>query len=379
MESMGSVEVIGRCNYCNQPNHTEDICFAKQKALGKGSKYKCKICDSPDHWKNECPERGSNKDKNHRGGNNSNRGAVVSKSGSRVSGHEVASNTLRPLECSRCKYSAKLSSCAGCKKTSDINHCLLHCPAYNSMSLAEKVNVVKSSRSCAVCLHPSHTSDRCDFKDKIQNICGMDGCKSHHHPSLHGSQDVYVAGVNILRLQQRREIAVDTPAGCLQVEDWFQRQQYTQDSFPVVHKSHQEEIEELKSELGKPLINGDKVLMTLMKIPIVYGKKRKKTQVVSFFDDGSNCSIIRTKLAENLGLWGESVTLDLGTINARNTVVTKLYCVELIDVYGKKHTIRAFGLDKLSGNLPAVDVTDIKKNFSNRIQASWDKLERPYG
>ena len=128
-----------------------------------------------------------------------------------------------------------------------------------------------------MCLHPSHTSDRCDFKDKIQNICGMDGCKSHHHPSLHGSQDVYVAGVNILRLQQKREIAVDTPVGCLQVEDWFQKQQYTQDSFPIVHKSRQEEIEELKSKLGKPLINGDKVLMTLMKIPIVYGKKRKKT------------------------------------------------------------------------------------------------------
>ena len=60
------------------------------------------------------------------------------------------------------------------------------------MSVPEKVGIVKQSQSCAVCLHPGHTSDKCDFKDKDKNICGFGGCKSHHHPSLHGSRDVYV-------------------------------------------------------------------------------------------------------------------------------------------------------------------------------------------
>ena len=118
------------------------------------------------------------------------------------------------------------------------------------MSLQDRVNVVKNSKSCAVCLHPSHTSDKCDFKDKVQNICGMDGCKSHHHPILHGSPDIYVAGVNVLKLQQRKAVAIDTPKGCLQVEDWFERQQFIHDSYPLVCKSQQEEIEDLKSELA---------------------------------------------------------------------------------------------------------------------------------
>ena len=135
----------------------------------------------------------------------------------------------------------------------------------------------------------------------------MDGCKSHHHPILHGSPDIYVAGVNVLKLQQRKAVAIDTPKGCLQVEDWFERQQFIHDSYPLVCKSRQEEIEDLKSELAKPLINGDKVLMTIMYLPIVYGKKRERSQLVGFFDDGSNCSIIRNQLAEDLGLWGENV------------------------------------------------------------------------
>ena len=376
MEAMCTVEEVIKCTYCNKNNHTEESCFAKQKNQGRGKdtgKYRCKICNSPDHWKNECPDRGSDKDRKYKGSSNhgkNNDGIAV--------GVKVASNTLRPLDCSRCKYSSRLSSCAGCKKSSNINHCLLHCPTYNSMSLTDKVTVVKNSMSCAVCLHPSHTSDRCDFKDKDQNICGMDGCKSHHHPSLHGSQDIYVAGVNVLWLQQEKEVAIDTPAGCFQIKDWFQRQQFTQDSFPVAFKNRCEEIDDLKLELAKPMISGDKVLMTIMHLPIVYGVKREETTLVGFFDDGSNCSIIRYNLAEELGLWGETVTLDLGTINARNTVVTKLYCVELLDIYGNKHTIRAFGLEKISGSLSIVDISAVKSEFSVHVQANWNKLERPH-
>ena len=58
------------------------------------------------------------------------------------------------------------------------------------------------------------------------------------------------------------------------------------------------------------------------------------TEIVGFFDDGTNCSVIKNSLAIKLGLWGDSVTLELGTVNATTTIKTKLYCVELTDKEG---------------------------------------------
>ena len=177
LESMGGLsgdKEGNKCSFCGKNGHTEDVCFSKKRAE-KGSKGSgkrnsgCAICGSEDHWKNECPDRGSNRDRKAK----TNKGAATGAGKNNV---DVGSNSLRPLECQRCKFSSKLTKCAGCKKTSNINHCLLHCPEFNLLSVVDKTNVVKSSKSCAICLHPSHTSDKCDFKDKDKNICGMDGC-----------------------------------------------------------------------------------------------------------------------------------------------------------------------------------------------------------
>ena len=386
LESMGGLsgdKEGNKCSFCGKNGHTEDVCFSKKRAE-KGSKGSgkrnsgCAICGSEDHWKNECPDRGSNRDRKAK----TNKGAATGAGKNNV---DVGSNSLRPLECQRCKFSSKLTKCAGCKKTSNINHCLLHCPEFNLLSVVDKTNVVKSSKSCAICLHPSHTSDKCDFKDKDKNICGMDGCQSHHHPCLHGSKDAYVTGVNVLLMQQIKEVAHDTPQGCVEVSDWLNREKFIQDSYAVgaadkiVDKKRKLEMEEIKQEMAKPLVCGDQVLMTLMNLPIVYGKERHKENIVGFFDDGSNCSVIRKSLAEELGLWGEKCSLELGTVNATTTIETKLYCVELVDISGKRHLIKAFGLDSISGVLQSVNLDNIKADFSPAIKQSWDKLKRPSG
>ena len=94
------------------------------------------------------------------------------------------------------------------------------------------------------------------------------------------------------------------------------REKFIQDSYAVgaadkiVDKKRKLEMEEIKQEMAKPLVCGDQVLMTLMNLPIVYGKERHKENIVGFFDDGSNCSVIRKSLAEELGLW-ESVLWSL--------------------------------------------------------------------
>ena len=96
--------------------------------------------------------------------------------------------------------------------------------------------------------------------------------------------------------------------------------------------SREFELDEVRQELSKPLLSGDKVLMTMMYLPVKYGLVGEMTKIVGFFDDGSNCSVVKNSVATKLGLWGENVTLELGTVNATTTTKTKLYCVELVDM-----------------------------------------------
>ena len=100
---------------------------------------------------------------------------------------------------------------------------------------------------------------------------------------------------------------------------------------------------------------------------------------MGFFDDGSNCSVIKTELAVKLKLWGDPITLELGTVNASTTIDTKLYCVELVDMQGDRYLLKAFGLDSISGELPTISVAGIKHEFSQEVQQNWDKMSRPTG
>ena len=76
------------CSYCGKPNHSEDKCYTKQRDAGgqgqgggrglpPGGKGGCAICSSQDHWKNECPDLGTFRDKKFAkkgGSSNSTRG-----------------------------------------------------------------------------------------------------------------------------------------------------------------------------------------------------------------------------------------------------------------------------------------------------------------
>ena len=67
-------------------------------------------------------------------------------------------------------------------------------------------------------------------------------------------------------------------------------------------------------------------------------------------------------------------------MNATTVVNTKLYCVELVDMEGTRHLVRAFGLETLSGPLPIVSMRRmLKDEFSVTVQLNWEKLARPGG
>ena len=415
MDTMGcrlSGQGEDKCGYCSKPNHTEENCFTKQRDKGTGTvgakslprgRGGCAICGDEGHWKNECPLKNTDKDKygGGRGGNtNSSKGrvkGVKGDSGDGVSCVDVGSNILRALDCGRCKAASKLTSCAGCRKTSNINHCLAHCSSFMVLGVNDRVNIIKSSKSCAVCLHPSHTSDKCLNRNKDNYICGIDNCQSHHHPCLHGSTNTFVTAVNVLLRQQYRAVSIDSQDAFLPLGDVHDRVQYQEDSYALGETmsglrlvcktvgetsgtgNRAKEVEEVIAELAKPLIHGDKVLMVMQGVQLVYGMERTPATVVGFFDDGSNCSVIKNDLAIRLQLWGDPVMLELGTVNALTTVDTKLYCVELVDKEGNRHLIKAFGLDNISGELPTIGIKGIKHEFSQDVQDNWENMQRMTG
>ena len=156
------------------------------------------------------------------------------------------------------------------------------------------------------------------------------------------SSDVFVTAINVLLRQQSQAVIANSEGAYLPIGDWHDRVQYEHDSFPVddsvvggmlicrtseadaVHDKRARDLEEVKAELAKALIHGDKVLMTVMEIDVISGLAGSISKILGFFDDGSNCSVIKTALAIKLQLWGEPVTLELGTVNAKTTINTKL-------------------------------------------------------
>ena len=231
----------------------------------QGGRGGCAICNELDHWKNECPLKGTTSDKKHMGNKVSNR---AKKQGNGVN-VDIGSNTLRALECQRCKAASKLTFCPGCRRSTGINHCLLHCEGFMVLSVKDRVDIVKSAKHCAICLHPSHTTDKCFNKDKDNHVCGVAGCTSHHHPVLHGSKDIYVTGVNTLLAQRLEALTTTGVPEFIPYDQWASRRQYSSDSYPADldatvmlnanfgKSKREEEIEEVRSELAKPLIHGD--------------------------------------------------------------------------------------------------------------------------
>ena len=67
-----------------------------------------------------------------------------------------------------------------------------------------KARMVVKTDTCVICLHPHHSADRCYDKDNTKRVCGIDGCKSHHHPTLHGSKEPKIASCNVTRMVARR-------------------------------------------------------------------------------------------------------------------------------------------------------------------------------
>ena len=101
------------------------------------------------------------------------------------------------------------------------------------------------------------------------------------------------------------------------------------------------------------------------------------TSIVTFFDAGLNISIVRTDWAERAGLNGLPISRRVHVAGGHSKEwKTKLYQVPILKNDGKLVRVLALGMETITEDLEAVNITPAARLFS-RIAKS--KLRRPVG
>ena len=369
------LEKLGSKSRIDLVDHPQE---KKSERQGRG----CFRCGEKDHIIKDCPKSPVDRDKGA-GTKNRNRGDKPdNKAGNNNVNHETNTNQFRPTSCRRCKRASSLNkACPGCMKTgTDLTHCLGHCSKYTMESVNGKSDMVKKAGACVICLGVNHMADTCNFRDKDASICGLDDCKSHHHPSLHGSRDNYVTSVGSIRVSipQQSNRKVDVFTSWRDKEDKFFRINGSTYEEEFEQKRRLEEIKELEKLLHLPMINGDQILLQLQKLQMQFGCPTTRVSLSGFFDNGSTCSLILDRVAKKYELLGQNVRVTISTINGEKERHTKLYVVELVDRDGKVRIVRALGVDNISGPIPNVNMDGLKPLFSDKVQKAWTNvMDRP--
>ena len=372
-----------KCDYCTRTGHTKEECFKYKREQAGGetksgsekSERGCWNCGDAGHKSFGCPQPKQS--------------GKAGKGGKTSSSQDIQSNHLRTADCPRCKSAAGLpGSCAGCGKAGqNLKHCLAHCSTYLGENVAGKAGMVIKAKGCVICLHPNHTADQCYDKDNQKRICGLDNCKSHHHPTLHGAKDPQVATCNVTRVlsgsfgswgekfvkeKLARCYSIRAASEAVRDEEEFQRDWQNQ--------RREAELAEIMKKLGEKLLDGDSVLLIIQEIIMITGTGRVQRTVITFFDPGSTCSLILTEFAERHGLEGTPVTITIGTVNGEKERATKLYMVELLTTQGERKLVRAFGMEGISERIPYICFHGVKHLFSKAVQDEWKKVtSRPVG
>ena len=364
------------CYSCGDEGH-----YSRECPKGRDICYNCGE-DGHKSWDCPTPRIPRGKGQINRGGAGVGRGRGRERG--QAVGHESHSNTLRTANCYRCKNSSTQGHpCAGCTKSGNaLGHCLAHCPSYAMEGVTGKTDMVKRSGSCVVCLAGNHTADTCRFKDKDSSVCGLEGCKSHHHPTLHGSKDKFVTSVASIKVQMP-EVTASSAATFerfINKKEILAKVAVSNTVADLERIRRQTEWDEIREILKIPMKDGDKVLLILQEIWMQFGLDSRRVRINVFFDAGSTCSLILTSVAERYGLQGHEVKVTIATVNGEKDRVTKLYVVELINQLGERKLVRALGMERISGKIPAICLDGVKHEFSTEVQEVWDAVsQRPSG
>lgn len=205
------------------------------------------------------------------------------------------------------------------------NLCLIHpnsrhltrkCEIFKKKTVTERCQLVKDMNACPLCLTVSHQGTECPRKSTFQP-CDIDSCNKYHSRMLHGC--------TVVGLQFH-----------IQLGDHLQ-------------------------------------LHTLLLFQTVTADSE---ELVIFWDNGSQVSLVTRRYARKHQLHGVHVTYDLVTINDVQHQETILYEVPIKDRSGNTHIIKAFEIEKICEDTDSVNLKEVVKLFHHLKKGDVERPKR---
>ena len=216
------------------------------------------------------------------------------------------------------------SSCAVCPG----NHLVPDCPQFKSLSADKRGEAVKEKRLCLKCLNTGHIQKDCTRNE----VCGVSGCKSGHHPLMHFAPRLHPAAAK----PGRSAAAPTTP------ED---------SSKPVTS-----ETEDPKTFTGTTAVKSSEITPLLPIVAVVLKSRNLTVHTYALLHPGSEATLIRQDIADELALEGPTEASRISTYHAHDPKATtrrvgfKIQAVDgsnSFDIY-RAHTVPAMHLKKQS-------------------------------
>ena len=201
------------------------------------------------------------------------------------------------------------------------NHDIEHCSAFTSQQMKQRIDTLKKNGACFCCLKKGHLSRQCLNKKPCNTTHEGQVCNRFHHPIVH---QAYAEGT-------------------------------------LFHVT--------TTTINKPPTRN-----TILMISSVSCNNQLLT---TFWDPGSNTSLITRRAANLLGLKGKQVTLTITKAgNEKTTTESKEYVVPLTDEAGKIWYITAYEMLEIAGRIRKQDMTVANSLFDELKDI---KLDRSFG
>ena len=214
------------------------------------------------------------------------------------------------------------------------------CTKFHDMNVSQRAAAVQQANGCPRCTSWKHQRNSCQMKP---NSCGenVNGskCNADHSKLLHGSGNVYCGAARSGGVCSKSNIL---PCGS-----------DNSDPFSIVNET-------------------EVAVFFIQDIPL----NKSKTFCRTLWDKGSNRVLVRDQFAIDNKLVSRDVTYKMEVVAGEDAQIvhSKLYLVDLKDIYGNNHTVWGYGVPRImSSDVP--DLSAIRHHFPHIPDAAFLPLE----
>ena len=215
-------------------------------------------------------------------------------------------------------------------------HGLWSCERFKDMTVSDRWKVATNHKLCFRCLSDGHRGEAC-FKSRV---CGITGCRSHHHRMLHENSAAEVNPV--------AEGALNSPSGS-----------------NIEGESNQRTLTSTTGE--KSTVSSEFVALRTVPVYLTSGKRTLK--VNALLDDASSRSYLNSDVAAELGLEGRPHQLTVNVLNDnQERLDTKIVEFTISSLDGKvSKSASAYTTERVTGNMQVVDWS--------KMSTKWEHLQ----